>query len=198
MVSPYAAQSIDNIIVNVVKDDDLNALAPAANTARTRSGSLPLDDKTATDYALRSADLMAKLAISRGQVLDLMVAQPNLLGALEDARPEVVKAAGKVLALLDSRAAQGSLLDKAVDDKTADDVKISLFKSTATNAKFFGNRLDDDQVTKLQKVVEAAANLDVRTAAAEARGAFESAGGPGPAPDHQSVARPDHQRAPVI
>ena len=38
--------------------------------------------------------------------------------------------------------AQVGLLTKAQDEKATDDVKISLYKSLATNAKFFGNQLD--------------------------------------------------------
>jgi len=45
-----------------------------------------------------------------------------------------------VLGWLDSREAQVGLLTIAADDKTADDVKISLYKSLATNAKQWGNR----------------------------------------------------------
>jgi hypothetical protein len=51
-------------------------------------------------------------------------------------------------------------------------VKISLYNSLATNAKFFGNLLDPQQVQSLQKTVDEAQNLEVRSAAAEAHGAL--------------------------
>ena len=64
------------------------------------------------------------------------------------------------------------MLGKASDEKTADDVKISLYNSLAMNAKFFGNQLDEGTVKTLSGTVESAQNLEVRSAAAEARGAL--------------------------
>jgi len=83
-----------------------------------------------------------------------------------------VKSAGAVLGLVNVREAQAGLLTKAADEKTADDVKISLYKSLAQNAKFFGNQLEGSQVDALSKTVQDAANLEVRNAAAEARGSL--------------------------
>jgi hypothetical protein len=105
-------------------------------------------------------------------VLDLSAAQNVLLASLNDARPEIVKIAGHVLGLMSSRDAQVGLLTVASDAKTADDVKISLYKSLSTSAKFFGNQLDPQQVQTLTKVVAEAQNLEVRSAAAEAHGAL--------------------------
>ena len=55
--------------------------------------------------------------------------------------------------------AQAGLLTKAADEKTADDVKISLYKSLAQNAKFFGNQLEGSQVDALSKTVQDAAKM---------------------------------------
>ena len=79
---------------------------------------------------------------------------------------------GSVLGLLNDRDAQSGLLQTAQDEKTADDVKISLYNSLATSAKFFGNLLDGTQIDSLQKTVSATPNLEVRSAAAEAHGAL--------------------------
>jgi hypothetical protein len=133
---------------------------------------MPMDAAMATDYALRAGELLSRLAISRGQVLDLSAAEQQLLASLGDPRPEIVKSAGNVLGLLNSKAAQAGLLATAGDEKTADDVKISLYRSLATNAKFFGPTLGGEQIAVLDKTAADAANLDVRAAAAEARGAL--------------------------
>src|SRR5262249_52134425 len=95
-----------------------------------------------------------------------------LLSGLNDARPDIVKLAGQTIALINDKDAQPSLLAKASDDKTADDVKISLYNSLATSAKFFGNQLDEPAIKTLSGTVASAQNLDVRSAAAEARGAL--------------------------
>jgi len=151
---------------------DAAGLGPALQVSRERSGALPLDDKLATEYALKCANLMSKLAISHGQVLDLSVAQPAMLGALDDTRPEVVKAVANVLAMLNTKEAQEGLLGKALDDKTPEDVRIALFKAAATSVRSFGNQSDPQQVDALGKVLEAVASPDLRAAAAEAFGAL--------------------------
>ncbi|MGH7215370.1 MAG: HEAT repeat domain-containing protein, partial [Tepidisphaeraceae bacterium] len=170
--SPYAIQSANDPLMNAVQSSEPAALKAAIESARGRGGSLPLDDEAATSYALRSAELMGKLAISRGQVYDLMTAQSALLAALNDPRADVVKASGNVLGLLNSKESQAGLFTKAQADDTGEDVKVSLFKSLATSAKFFGNQLDGSQVDGLQQTVQEAQNLAVRSSAAEARGAL--------------------------
>ena len=52
-------------------------------------------------------------------------------------------------------------------------VKVATFKALSTNARNFGNKLNDDQVGVVQKTVATAPNLDVKTAASEARGALD-------------------------
>jgi hypothetical protein len=148
------------------------SLKPAIEEARTKAGALALDEAVATEYATRAAELMLKVGISRGQVFNLEPAKQALLGALSDKRPEIVKLAGQALALLNDADAQKALVATASDTATADDVKISLYKSLATSAKFFGNKLESSQVQTLESTVADATNLDVRSAAAEARGAL--------------------------
>ena len=82
-------------------------------------------------------------------------------------------ASEKALELVpDNKDAQVGLLTAASEEKTADEVKISLYKSLATNAKLFGSQLETAQIEPLNKTVAEAANNDVRAAAAEAHGAL--------------------------
>ncbi len=107
--------------------------------------------------------------------LDLTPAKDATLAALMDTRPEVVEAAGNALGWLNANDAQASLLTVASGEKTGDDVKISLYHSLATNAKNFGNHLTADQVAQLDKIVATTTKNDVKSAAAEARGAEPAA-----------------------
>jgi hypothetical protein len=170
--SPYAARAATDPILSVTQATDPAALKTEIDNARAKGQSVRLDPALATDYALRAGELLSRLAISRGQVLDLSAAEQTLLAALNDARPEIVKSAGNVLGLLNSKSAQPGLLATASAEQTADDVKISLYRSLASNAKFFGNTLGGEQVALLDKTASEAQNLDVRAAAAEARGAL--------------------------
>jgi hypothetical protein len=147
-------------------------LTAAVEAARARVGGLPLDQKVATDYALRAAHLLEQLAISRSPAYDLSAAEPTLLNSLADKRPEVAEAAASVLGVVDSKIAQSAILERALDDKTSDDVKTSFYRSLAVSARNFGGRIDDSELDSLQKVVEGTLPPDVRTAAAQYRGAL--------------------------
>ena len=168
--SQYAVRSATDQTLSVTQATDAAGIKEAADKARGKSA-VPIDPEAATDYALRAADLLQKLAISRS-VLDLTAAEAATLSALRDARPDVVKSSGNALGWLNAKDAQSALLAVASNEKTGDGVKISLYKSLATNAKNFGNRLSRDQVGQLDKIVETTENNDVKAAAAEARGAL--------------------------
>jgi hypothetical protein len=172
--SPYSVQAVNDpmLYTTQVALTDTAGLKAAIEGARQHGGLLPLDAATADRYATRAADLLAKIAVNRSPVFDLTVALNLLLTALDDSRPDIVKSDATVLGLVDSPEIQPALLAKASDDKTADDLKIAVYKALATNARNFGNKLTSGQVTTLQNVVATAANVDVRTAAAEARGAL--------------------------
>ena len=173
--SAYVIEAVSDITLSTTqaKLTDLPALKAAIDEARARGGLLPLDQTTASKYATRAADLLSKIAINHSPVYDVSIAQPLLLSALDDVRPEIVKDTATVLGLMDSAEIQPALLQKAIDDKTSDDLKIALYQSLATNARNFGKHLDDDQIAVLQKVVASVPNLDVRTAAGAARGALD-------------------------
>jgi len=172
--SPYALEAQTNPLLNLTATgaSDSAALTAAADQARRRGGTLPLDEKTAAAYALRAAQLLGQLAISRGQVLDLVPAHGAILAALDDPRPDISRAAGNVLAAIGTDAAQTALLLKATAEQTPDSMKIGFFKDLSLNAKLFGNRLSASHVEALLKVVDGAQNLEVRAAAAEAHGAL--------------------------
>ena len=168
----FAPQSISNPLISVTTANTGAALGPVLQHARERSGSLPIDEKSAQAYSLRSAELLGKLAISRGQVLNLLDAQPTLLAALEDPRLDIAKACAFTLGLLNSQETPSALLSKGADDKTPDDVKVASLKAGAMSTRFYGNRLEAGQVDTLRKLTESATNPDVKNAAGEFLGAL--------------------------
>lgn len=171
-VTPFNQLAINDPTVLVTQAADAAALTPVVKQANARSASLPIDQELATAYALRSASLLERLAVAGNQVLPPAGAQSALLHSLADSRAELAQAAGKVLALIAAPQAQRGLIEQALAQATPQAVKISLFKSAATNAKFYGNQLTQDQIDRLLKVVLGDGDLAVRSAAAEARGAL--------------------------
>ncbi|MCC6239953.1 MAG: HEAT repeat domain-containing protein [Phycisphaerales bacterium] len=170
--SVYAVQAVTNPLLNVSQATTGDGLKSDITTALERAGGLQLNAQAAADLALQAASLLEQVAVSGVQTLDVSAAQATLLAALNDNRDELVKQAGRVLARINSADAQQGLLVKAVDEKTSPEVAVSLFSSLATNAKLFGSTLSNDQIQQLSNVVEKADNLEVRSAAAEARGAL--------------------------
>jgi hypothetical protein len=174
--SPYKVQSVNDPMLTAAvmptKDAMQAQLKLAIDAAREHSGIAPLTDEEATRYSLRAADLLQNLALSHGQVINLGVVEPGLLAALNDVRPQIVIASGKVLSFLNSQSAQNALADKANDNATPTDVRVSLYESLAANARFFGNHLNSDQVDALEAVVSDGKQAQVQDAAGEARGAL--------------------------
>ncbi|MBV8780893.1 MAG: hypothetical protein JO353_05790 [Phycisphaerae bacterium] len=169
--SPYAQKAATDSSLTTTLAKDAAGLKPAIDDARKKAG-LPSDADTATKYALRAGGLLKDIAIAHNPVLDIAPAKETLLALLNDQRPDIVKLAGNVLALINDKDAQSGLLTVASNEKTADDVKISLYKSLADNAKLFGDQVNSSQLDPLNKMVASANNNDVRSAAAEAHGAL--------------------------
>jgi hypothetical protein len=170
----WPREALNDNTISVIRVNEGPALADAIETARARAGGLPLDANVVNEFALRAAHLLARLAISRGQVLDLHPALISLLGSLGDARPEIAKAVGDTVALIESPQVQPALLDRAADPQTPEDVRQSLYRSLATSAKFYGDQLQPQQIAALRQTVATEANQEVRSAAAEALGALNA------------------------
>jgi hypothetical protein len=160
------------MVVPAGQAPDAAKLTEALNKARTRAGSAAIDEKLAESYAQRAAAVLERLAISRGQALDVSVAANNLMRALDDTRPQIAVSSANVLAMINSKEAQAAVAGKSLDDKANDELKVAMFKALAKSAKFWGNQLDPNTTDALQKVVETNQNLQVRAAAAEAQGAL--------------------------
>jgi hypothetical protein len=169
--SPFAARAVNDRMLSVTQVRDPAALKPVIDQARAKGASMPLDQELANTYATRAGQLLSNLAISNGQTLDLLAAEQTLLAALNDPRPDIVKSAAAVLARMNVKSAQPGLLTAASGEKP-DDVRISLYKSLANNAATFGRMIEGEQVATLEKAVVDEKNLDIRGAAAEARGAL--------------------------
>lgn len=170
--SPFEARKQTEALLSTTQSRDPEGVRQAMEAARVKAGALPVDPAVAGTYATRGAELLKRLAISRGQVMDVSAARMSLLSSLQDPRPEIVKLVGETLALIDAQGVQEGLIDTALAETTSDELKISLLNSLSTSAKFHGNRLDQARLDKLMAVVAEALNLEIRSAAAEAHGAL--------------------------
>jgi CheY-like chemotaxis protein len=146
-------------------------VAKALEAARTSSGLLPINETDAEAYAIRAAGQL--LDISKGNTAyDVMSAKPAVLSALEDARPTIAVYAGGILAAMDDAGAQKALAARAGMSDLAPELKIASYTALSTSAKTFGNKLDAEEVQAIETAAATEADLAVRSAAAEARGAL--------------------------
>jgi hypothetical protein len=112
------------------------------------------------------------LAVTGNTILNPGAGESGLLVALDGSRPELVGAVGNVLARLPSATAQQGLAQHALSDQTPADVRGSLFESLTQSAKQYGNLLEGAQVKLLEQEAVEIKDADLRSAAAEARGAL--------------------------
>jgi len=144
-----------------------------ANLAEAIGSKAQLDKQTADSYALRSAQAMLKLALSRNPVINLSPAQNALVSAVNDERKQIQILSGQILAHLDSPGAQRAIAGMALDNNNAPDVRISAFNSLATSAKLNANMLVGPIVDAIYALISSADTPpELRSAAAAAYGAL--------------------------
>ena len=168
--SPFEERKQQDPLLSTSTAAGGDELKSAVDAARAKGGALPMDPAVATDYALRAAAMLKSIGTTGG-IYDLTVVKPTLLKALSDPRPEVVTAVAQVMTQLDAGDVQQALLARASSGDVSPELRIALYKALASNAKQFGNKVGD-AVATLEKTVTDEADLNIRNAAAEARGAL--------------------------
>jgi hypothetical protein len=127
----------------------------------------------ADSYALRAAQAMLKVAVSRNPVIDLLQAQSALVAATKDGRQEIQVLAGQILAYLNSPDAQRAIAAAALNASGQVEVRIAAFASLASSARMNGNLLPDTTVDQIYALTSSdETEPDLRAAAAAAYGSL--------------------------
>ncbi|MCD4831135.1 MAG: HEAT repeat domain-containing protein [Anaerohalosphaeraceae bacterium] len=127
----------------------------------------------ADSYAIRAAEAMLKLAVSRNKVVDLSLAMAALIGATADEREEMQIYSGNILAYLESPDAQRAIGQMALAEKNSMAVRITAFESLAISAKINANLLLEGQIDSIYSIIESTeTDSELRGAAAAAFGAL--------------------------
>jgi len=132
------------------------------------------NEELAYSYALRSADVMLKLAKTRNPVLNLLETKNELVNAAKSEQPDEIQVlAGQILAHLDNPLAQRAIADMALSEENKQDIRIRAFESLAVSAKLNANLLDSESIDRIYSIVSSTqANPELRAAAAAAFGAL--------------------------
>jgi hypothetical protein len=129
------------------------------------AGGLMSEDES-RQYALRALSALHDLAVGRNPVFNVGDASRQLIAALSDTQEEVRLSIADVLALIDQRRAQVSLMDAA--NNADGDVQLALLESVTASARRYGNLLERRQVEELLTLVQEAEGELATTAAATA------------------------------
>jgi hypothetical protein len=127
----------------------------------------------ADSYALRAAQALLKLAVSRNPVIDLSLAQPALVNATQSTRQEIQVLSGQILAYINSPDAQRAIAEMAMAAGNDASVRIAAFESLANSAKLSGSLLPDGTISAIYTLISAdETDPALRAAAAAAYGAL--------------------------
>ncbi len=127
----------------------------------------------AESYALRSAQTLHKVAVSRNPAIDLSRALPALVAATNDAQQEIQVLAAQTLAYLSSPNAQSAIAEMAMDNSHEMSVRISAFNALVDSAKLNGNMVPDATISAVYVLIQSTeTDPALRAAAAAAFGAL--------------------------
>jgi hypothetical protein len=154
---------------SAVASDNAAVRSAVENTMADYTG-VSLDEQTRTEYALRALEILRQLAIA-SPVYDVTDIQSILINAVDDPRNEVAVAAGRVLAVLDTKAAQRAIAEQALVEEN-ESVKIAMLGSLAESANAFGNRVKRNQESRLNDLVNNSEG-ELAVAAGQAHGALQ-------------------------
>ena len=150
-----------------------NLAAALSADADVNDASELWDGSMADSYAVRSAEVMLKVAQARNTIIDLNQASQALKDATSDSREEIQVLAGQILAYFDTADAQKWIADMGLNEKNDMNVRIEAFKSLALSAKINANQLDDDTIDAIYSIISSEdADPQLRVVAASAFGAL--------------------------
>ncbi|MCD6303537.1 MAG: HEAT repeat domain-containing protein, partial [Planctomycetes bacterium] len=136
------------------------------------SAGKPLTPDEATQWAVRAAEAIRKLGLTRSGVFDVTRARQSLVKALADPRNEVKVAAAEALATIPGPRAQRAIAGLALDGSADEKVRLAAFAALGESVRMYGNSLSDDQAQSIVQIVDAASAGRIRSAAAEILGAL--------------------------
>ncbi|MHC4214228.1 MAG: HEAT repeat domain-containing protein [Planctomycetota bacterium] len=129
----------------------------------------------ANSYALRSAQVMLKLAQTRNPVINLALAQEALITATRSPRAEIQVLGAHVLAHINSPGAQHGVAVMALDQNNSVELRINAFAALAVSAKLNANLLSAQAIDAIYALVGSdQTDPKLRAAAAAAYGALKN------------------------
>ena len=165
----------EKMVMTVAPDAGDDAIVKAMEQAVKLSGAKSLTPDEAAQWAVKAAEAIRLLALTKNGVYDVNRALDSLLAALEDERPAVRVAAAQALAVMRPAKAQAGIAKLALNAEADVKVRISAYKALSESARLFDSQLTDELAEQIVAVVTGEGSQQEREAAAEALGALNLA-----------------------
>lgn len=158
-------------LVLVEHPADVETLRKTFKRASQVNKGQPITKLESRRFALTALAQLRQIAANTSSVYNGTDAQPTLIQALKDTRPEIAAKSAGVLSLIDNPDAQRAIADAALSASHPNNLRVDLLESLSESARLFKNYLSDIQLAKLLRLVETARG-DLVNAAAQAHGAL--------------------------
>ncbi len=145
-----------------------------ASQIMERNNAKFFESDLADKYATASAEVLYRLALTENTVLPLKAAEPPLIEALYEQRPQIQHNAVETLARIDSAEAQRAIAKLALDETVEMPIRLSAFENLTVSAKKHGHLLLSEQIDAIYNRIISSLDVDseLRTRAAQAYGSL--------------------------
>ena len=163
------------------KDGSLGVLHPnptpedivtAVEETLAQNGATLITPESGIEIAAEAVAALTDLAISRSPLFDAEKIENAVLDVFKTSDPALRLAAAKLLAEIPSALGQEAVARVALDEATAEDVRLAMFDTLSTAAKNHGNKLPSTLVSDIRKLAESREIPELREAAAQVIGAL--------------------------
>jgi hypothetical protein len=145
-----------------------------ASEIMERNNAKFFESDLADKYAIAAAEVLYRLALTENTVLPLKAAEPSLIEALYEQRPQIQHNAVETLARMDSAEAQRAIANLALDETAEMPIRLSALENLTVSAKKHGHLLLSEQVDAIYNRIIISLDVDseLRTRAAQAYGSL--------------------------
>jgi HEAT repeat protein len=145
-----------------------------ASEIMERNNAKFFESDLADKYAIAAAEVLHRLALTENTVLPLKAAEPPLIEALYEQRPQIQHNAVETLARMDSAEAQRAIANLALDETAEMPIRLSALENLTVSAKKHGHLLLSEQVDAIYNRIIISLDVDseLRTRAAQAYGSL--------------------------
>lgn len=177
-----ATENNDNRVQALIrKDGSLGVLSPnpsadeivtAVEDTLAQNGATLVTPESGIEIAADAVAALTNLAISRSPLFDAEKIENAVLDVFKTSDPALRLATAKLLAEIPSERGQEAVARVALDEATAEDVRLAMFDALATAAKNHGNKLPSTTVSDIRQLAESREIPELREAAAQVLGAL--------------------------